>query len=266
MIKVSCVMSTFRRFSCVERSIAFFQAQDTSEKCELIIFNTDTEYPLILSDEISSENIIVINNNTDYLTGEEYNNIGSIRRDALSHASGKYYICWDDDDIFLPWNIRQCLNGIEGSDSFAWKPKKSLFWQKESPIIAENVMEASIISLTEKIKEIGFLPHGGGGEHLSWYLKLQREKKIKIEENSIPAYCFNWRDQGLMRGHKQSGTIDRVDNFSFHKENTKDFATRSLAKFSTEELRRIFDVHISAIKKSLPEKQHLIDLYVRNQQ
>lgn len=265
MKKVSCVMSTFRRFSCVERSIAFFLSQDYKGESELIIFNTDTEYPLSLSQELSLEKIVIINNNTDYISGENYSNIGSIRRDALSHASGEYYICWDDDDIFLPWNIRQCVDGIERNpEMWAWKPKRSMFWQQnKKPELAENVMEASVISLTEKIKEIGFLPHLGGGEHLSWVFKLKDEKKIIVDENSIPGYCFNWHDQGVMRGHKQSGTINREDNFSFHKENTKDFAKKKLRAFPKKELTEIYNAHIEVIKRECSDKKEILQLYIK---
>jgi hypothetical protein len=49
MKKVSCVMTTYRRFTCVERSIACFLSQDY-ENTELIIYNTDDKHPLSLDD------------------------------------------------------------------------------------------------------------------------------------------------------------------------------------------------------------------------
>ena len=59
---VSCVMCTYRRATCVERSIQFFLNQDYQGAKELIIFNTDTEYPLELSEELKGKNITIINN------------------------------------------------------------------------------------------------------------------------------------------------------------------------------------------------------------
>jgi predicted class III extradiol MEMO1 family dioxygenase len=53
MPKVSCVMPTYRRFTCVERSIACFLAQETELETELIICNTDIEHPLELDDTFS---------------------------------------------------------------------------------------------------------------------------------------------------------------------------------------------------------------------
>ena len=126
-ILISCVMCTYRRFTCVERSIQFFLNQDYQGKAELIIYNTDIDYPLELSQELKNKNIRIVNNNTDYLTRQPYNNVGSIRRDSLRHANGGYYICWDDDDIFLPWNIRQCIDGLKKHpEAWSWKPFRSM--------------------------------------------------------------------------------------------------------------------------------------------
>jgi hypothetical protein len=246
-----------------------FLSQDETCEKELIIYNTDTEYPLSLSRELEDKGIVIINNNTNLLNGEDYSNVGDIRRDALLSSKGEYYICWDDDDIFLPWNIRQCLDGISGTNFWAWKPKISLFWQKNKPPkLANNVMEASFISLSSKIKEIGFLPHKGGGEHLSWFQTLSKEKKMKIEDDSIPGYCFNWSDSGIIAGHKQSGSIDRVDNFTFHKENTKDIATRPLSHLSGtwlfDTIRTCTESIIQEFQEngSLDEKRELLEKYI----
>jgi len=266
-MNISCVMTTYGRFECVERSIQFFLNQHTTATTELIIYNTAVRFPLVLGDDFKNiSNIKIINNNTDYLTGTEYNNLGSIRRDAMTHATGTYYICWDDDDIFLPWNIQQCWDGINRhSDYLAWKPVKSMWWAgapDDLPEIAGNVMEASIISHTDTIRNIGYIPHPGGGEHLSWYEYLSKHDKIKIDDDSIPAYCFNWHDQGLMRGHKQSGTINRPDNFQYHKQNTLNFSTRPLQFYPSEKIQAIYNLHLPPILQ-LKSKQHLIDRYIK---
>lgn len=273
---ISCVMCTYRRFTCVERSIQFFLNQDYKGEVELIIYNTDIDYPLELSEQLKNKNIKIINNNTDYLTNKPYNNIGAIRRDSLKHANGKYYICWDDDDIFLPWNIRQCMDGLNRyPEAWSWKPHRSMFWKtNHEPELAGNVMEASIISRLDKILEFGFDPHQGGGEHLAWERAFRENIKMIVDKNSIPAYCFNWADQGEMRGHKQSGTYGKEDNFEHHKKNTKDYAKRPLSIFDNNEIQKIYQSHIKVIKenaeKDLGEKhknyvlkQELIDLYIK---
>jgi len=272
-MKISCVMTTYGRFTCVERSIQFFLNQQTDAETELLIFNTDVDYPLQLGSELEQyTNIRVINNNTDYITQQPYNNVGAIRRDATVHVDGKYYICWDDDDIFMPWNIQQCLDGItKYSDYWAWKPFRSMFWKTgHKPELAGNVMEASIISLLDKIKMLGFDDHQGGGEHLKWVNHLNKNKLIFEDKNSIPAYCFNWSDQGIMRGHKQSGTYGKLDNFEYHKLHTTDHALRPLSIFPSKIIDEIYAAHIETIKNNIgidvghnySIAQELVDKYI----
>jgi hypothetical protein len=268
-------MCTYRRFTCVERSIQFYLNQDYNGETELIVYNTDIEYPLVIDSVLEGNNITIINNNTDFHTGKPYENIGSIRRDSINFANGDYYICWDDDDVFLPWNIRQCVDGMKrNQDIWAWKPFRSMFWKTEHPPeLAGNVMEASILSRLDKIKEYGFDNHQGGGEHLAWERAFRDNKKLRSDKYSIPGYCFNWADQGNIRGHKQSGTYDRQDNFNYHKENTQDYAKRPLNIFDNKQIQEIYTKHIDVIKL-LSEKnleshdnyiihQELIDRYIK---
>lgn len=249
-------MNTYRRFTCVNRSVRFFLEQDANIEKELIIYNTDTEFPIELDDELLKEHITVVNNNTDKLTNLPYTNIGSIRRDSLSYATGTHYICWDDDDIFLPWHIRQSIDRFNcNPEIWAWKPFTSMFWKSNhDPELAWNNMEASILIDLEKLKGIGFLNHQGGGEHLHWINVFNAAKKLYIDKEAIPSYCFNWHDQGEMRGHKQSGTIDRVDNFEYHKANTTDYAKSKINGISDVSL--IYQKHISIIKRNIGKIFH----------
>jgi hypothetical protein len=166
MKKVSCVMTTYRRFTCVERSIALFLEQDYADT-ELIIYNTDVQYPLSLDETFSvhAHKIKIINNNIDFETKKPYTNVGAIRRDVRLFADGDGYITWDDDDIFFPWNIRQCVDGILQSGKSAWKPYKSFMKQLgKPPELYFNNLEASILVKMSVIDAHGFNLHKTGGE------------------------------------------------------------------------------------------------------
>ena len=124
MKKVSFVCTSYRRFHCVRRIVAQYLAQTYPSK-ELIIFNTDEEHPYTMGFE--DESIIVINNGIDYKSGLPYENRGQICRDAVTHATGDYFMLADDDDIYLPWHLQQAVEGIEEIGKDAWKPQKSFF-------------------------------------------------------------------------------------------------------------------------------------------
>jgi hypothetical protein len=210
----------------VQRILAQFEAQTYGDK-ELIIFNTDEEFPYTL--EVEDPNVVVVNNGRNYLTGEPYKNRGEICRDAVTHATGDYFMLADDDDIYLPWHIQQAVEGIEANGKDSWKPERSFFANSAGVHMVMNTLEASVIVKIERIREIGFRSDLTGYEGLSWYTKLRDEGQLN-EHNPeyVPSYCFNWSDPAEIAGHKQSGDINNPDNFENHKRASHDRVTRPL--------------------------------------
>lgn len=260
MKKVSFICTTYRRFTCVNRIIAQFYAQ-TYENKELIIFNTDMDYPMSLGFE--ADDVIVVNNNTDYQTGLPYPNRGQICRDAVTHATGDYFMLADDDDIYLPWHIQQAVDKIEEVGRDAWKPQKSFFRNGSVLELAQNTMEASVIVKMERIREIGFRTDKTGMEGLSWYTRLRDEGQLNENyTNYVPSYCFNWSDPPHIAGHKQSGDINNPNNFEEHKRHSVDAATSPLSK--TYDLSNVYAFYYEFIiknKELFPES--LFDKYVK---
>jgi len=252
MKKVSFICTTYRRFTCVERIIAQFKAQ-TYSNVELIIFNTDVEYPFVKG--IDDDNIVVVNNDIDYFTGLPYTNRGQICRDAVTHATGEYFMLADDDDIYLPWHAQQAVDKIEEVGNDAWKPQKSFFRIGSRLELAQNIMEASVIVKMERIREIGFRTDITGMEGLSWYTQLRDEKQLDENyKDYVPSYCFNWSDPPHIAGHKQSGNIDSPNNFEEHKLRSVDYATRPLEY--NPEFTKIYDSYYEYFrlhKEEFPE-------------
>lgn len=246
--KVSFVCTTFGRFTCVERIVAQYHAQTYPNK-ELIIFNTDEEHPYELG--FDDPTIIIVNNNINYQTACDYENRGQICRDAVTHATGDYFMLADDDDIYLPWHMEQAVNGIKENGKDAWKPEKSFFATQNNLNLVMNTMEASVIVKIERIREIGFRSDITGYEGLSWYTKLRDEKQLdEHNKEYIPSYCFNWGDPAEIAGHKQSGNIGSPNNFENHKLQSNDFAFRPLIKLSNEELIGVYKKYYDFLKEN----------------
>jgi hypothetical protein len=221
MEKVSFVCTTYRRFTCVQRIVNQFYAQSYENK-ELIIYNTDEEYPYELG--FTDSRIVVVNNGKNMLTGEPYKNRGEICRDAIRFASGYYFMLADDDDIYLPWHIKQAVDGIFINQKDAWKPEMSFFASQSELSMAMNTMEASVIVKMNRIRDIGFRSDLTGYEGLSWYSQLRDEGNLdEHNKNYVPSYCFNWSDPQDIAGHKQSGNINDPNNFEQHKLATQDY-------------------------------------------
>lgn len=219
----------------MQRIVAQYHAQTYTNK-ELIIFNTDIEYPYVLG--VDDPTITVVNNGMDYKSGLAYANRGQICRDAVTHATGEYFMLADDDDIYLPWHMQQAVDGIIVLGTEAWKPAKSMFATAERIDFAANIMEASIIVKMDSIRRIGFNEEVTGCEGLSWYDTLRDAKQL--DENNqrfVVSYCFNWGDPPSMKaGHKQSGSIGAENNFENHKRESTDFATGPLMPISHDQL------------------------------
>jgi glycosyltransferase involved in cell wall biosynthesis len=234
MKKVSFVCTTYGRFNCVERIVAQFHTQTYPNK-ELVIFNTDEEHPYELGFE--DDNIIIVNNNINYQTACQYENRGQICRDAVTHATGDYFMLADDDDIYLPWHLQQAVDGIEENGKDAWKPEQSFFATQDNVMLVMNTLEASVIVKINRIREIGFRSDITGYEGLSWYTKLRDERQLdEHNPNYIPSYCFNWSDIAEVAGHKQSGDINNPNNFENHKLASVDYAKRPLERLAKEQI------------------------------
>jgi hypothetical protein len=198
---------------------------------ELIIFNTDEDYPYKLG--FGDPNIIVVNNNINYQTASEYENRGQICRDAITHATGDYFMLGDDDDIYLPWHIQQAVDGIEANGKDAWKPEMSFFANQKEVKMVMNTLEASVIVKMDRIRQIGFRSDLTGYEGLSWYTKLRDENQLdEHNKNYVPSYCFNWSDPHEISGHKQSGDINNPNNFENHKAASQDYV-KGLLKYKS---------------------------------
>lgn len=215
--KVSAVMCSYRRFKCVERAMNCFLSQTYQNK-ELIIYNTDSEFPYMHDEKLSMLGIKIVNNSIDEITNEPYTNVGAIRRDALKHATGDYVVTWDDDDIFLPWFMTQAIDRINETGLPSFKPEQSFFYSGNKLRLVRNTLEASIVADINKVREYGYLLETGK-EGLGWYTKMRDNKELNEHDSYyIPSYCFNWNDgQEMLAPHKQSGNINHPDNFEHHK-------------------------------------------------
>src|SRR5580765_3030703 len=107
------------RFTYLRRLLTCFLRQDHDKKV-LLIYN-NAAVPIQMK---PIDNVILINNHIDKVTGTPYTDVGSIYRDALDHLPNNidYITIMDDDDIFLP-------NHFSISVDFFFNTPSCLVWQ-----------------------------------------------------------------------------------------------------------------------------------------
>ena len=264
MRKVSAIMCTYGRFSFVERQVNNFLNQTYPNK-ELIIYNTDVDSPYVISEYMQTLGVRAINNNTDAETGLPYTNVGAIRRDSLNHATGDFYICFDDDDVHLPWFMQQGVDRMSVTGKPFFKPEMSFFYSGNNLRLVCNTMEASVLCDIEKVREYGFLLETGK-EGLAWYTKARDNKELdEHDKYYIPSYCFDWNSNPTDTfQHRQSGDIDNPDNFDNHKKNCVDRVNgRELQFYNTQQMLEIYQPYINYFElNKLDFQAELYEKYV----
>ena len=226
--KVCAVMCTYGRFDIVRQSITMFLAQDYDRK-KLVIFNT-AETPLVLSDSLSKRGDVEVVNQGAQINGEPFTCLGDVRNSSLAHAEGDLYICWDDDDLFMPWHITQCVEHYlkTPDDVQAWKPDISYISTDGGASfkgVMGNSMEASFVVDMGNVKRLGFSTKRSGAEHVDggW---LSQSKVSDGDVSPFESYGYVWGDERA--AHKTSGHIDQEGNFGTHKTNSVDFGEQPL--------------------------------------
>jgi hypothetical protein len=226
---LSCVCCTYGRFTLLRRSVAFWLYQDYEPK-ELVIFNT-APVPLELDAALQRHGGIRVVNQTGHSeSGAPFASLGEVRASALGHARGDVYVCWDDDDMFLPWHLSQGMRELDACGRSAWMPAQSYASMDggRTYALGRNSFEASVLVRMGALRRYGFDTSGrSGAEHLPWRQGLVRDGELSEECDVAPfeSYAYIWGDPG----HKTSGTIDLPDNFAVHQRESADFGHGALS-------------------------------------
>jgi hypothetical protein len=233
-------MCTYGRFETVRQSATFWKYQDYDNK-ELIIYNT-AKVPIELDEPLKEYNIRVINQSTETATGAPYSSLGKIREDSLEYAKGDIYICWDDDDFFLPWHMSRGIEKLIECGRPAWMPGRS-YWSPDGGKTfehARNSMEAAVLIYIDKLKEFGF-SYENGLEHLPWRRGMIDTAELDENVDVFPyeSYAYVWGSD--LAPHKTSGNINSPNNFDEHKKGSDDFGEgKKLTFVSSEKIEEYF--------------------------
>jgi|15BtaG_2_1085339.scaffolds.fasta_scaffold01388_10 glycosyltransferase involved in cell wall biosynthesis len=189
--KVVCFCCTKGRFEILRKSISFFLAQDYENK-ELVIMNNH-EVPLVLSEELQSENITVVNKGAS--TSIEH--FVDMMNEVLQTLEGDFIApAWDDDDVFLPWHISSLVKLFTPvTQAVRTTPNYHFYCKDGKPSInmLGCICEPTHLARMDFIKEHGIR----GAEsnimhwHASWLYKLTEETIVRGDDTDT-AYVLVW--------------------------------------------------------------------------
>ena len=179
-MKVSCLMSTYGRLRCVRDSLACFLDQDWPDR-ELIILNN---HPMPI---VFWHPLVRVFNEPKYPT------LGHCRNRLLDLAQGDCIRTWDDDDLYLPWSIRQGAESIGNAPAF--RPARS--WQATGDpptewAIYANTFEAAMLIRTDVMRRCGY-KEVAGDEHEPIHQEIEKAGGLKqIEFGCATGYAYRW--------------------------------------------------------------------------
>lgn len=179
-MKVLVICATYGRLPFLGRVLASFLSQDYKDK-ELLFINDDKNVTLTCN----IENVHCININTKLTLGAK-RNIG------VAFDDYDLYMCYDDDDIFLPNRITHHV------DIHYTNPDIYFYWNKSAYTTYDNEFKIGICSPTassfkkEGWKEIGGYSNITKGEDIDFFNRINRKKVIN--DVSLIDYVYNWSD------------------------------------------------------------------------
>jgi hypothetical protein len=116
-MKIDCLMGTHGRYSLASEALACFLQQSALSQATLLIYN---QHPVPM--RCQHPRVRVVN---------EAPPAGSLRyirhrMHELATPDAELIHWWDDDDLYLPWHLEDCLNHI--GNNVAWQPASSWIW------------------------------------------------------------------------------------------------------------------------------------------
>ena len=199
MVKIDCLMGTYGRYSLVREALTCFLEQSATSQASLLIYN---QHPVPLS--FDHPRVRVVNE-----TPPE----GSLRfirhrMLQLSDPSAEFIHWWDDDDLYLPWHLEDCLMHI--ADNVAWKPASS--WLSERNVkfsLHSNRFEGSWLFRSDYLRSASLATHPTYADHP---VTLQTEEMGDLATTELggrTSYIYRW-DTGTqhLSGYGGSGGED----------------------------------------------------------
>lgn len=210
---VTCVCPTYGRFEALRLSISFFLLQDYPYKHMLIL--NDAPVPIT-----TPFPFIEVINREEWIP-----TLGRKRQALLLLAKSSVLAHWDDDDVYLPWHLSQCVNRLRDSGKGFVKPRRSLFLtgignhsSLRGPMA--NNFEGSIVFRKEAAIRYGGYTPDASGQTMPMLNKAGKAKDYeKFDPEPGPSYIYRWAE-GLFHisgGGNEEGSSEkfRQRNYDF---------------------------------------------------
>lgn len=208
---VCLITATHGRHKCVERIVRFVLDQDYQGKIYHLIYNNAC-ISQRLNKNLPEDKFILVNNCHNKITGQRYENLGQIYRDAITFIpeDAEVVNMMDDDDIFLPAHVSSGINGLLKGGKTAYKPDQSYYRDRGNFVKMVNTFEPSIFVRKDHILKYGFADNTTE-QHLQWVHPLIESGEIFCDPDGESTLIYDWSQE--IPTYKTSGDFHNPKNF-----------------------------------------------------
>jgi hypothetical protein len=180
--KVDCLMGTYGRYSLVCESLACFLQQSRLVDATLLIYN---QHPVPLS--FDHPRVRVVNETPPAQPLRDIRH----RMIELADPSAEFIHFWDDDDLYLPWHLEDCLNKV--GEAVAWKPATSWMSYDNSTFFRQaNRFEGSWIFRADYLRAAPLDTHPGYTDHPVYLQTVDRGGPATTDLGGRTSYIYRW--------------------------------------------------------------------------
>jgi hypothetical protein len=181
-MKIDCLMGTYGRHSLVCEALACFLQQSAISQATLLIYN---QHPVPLS--FDHPKVRVVNEAFPAAPLRHIKN----RMLGLADPSADLIHWWDDDDLYLPWHLEDCLDHI--GTNVAWKPAFS--WMSLANVTYSreaNLFEGSWVFRADYLQAAPLDTHPDYIEHPVFLQTLEAGKLATTDLGGCTSYIYRW--------------------------------------------------------------------------
>jgi hypothetical protein len=240
---VCLITATCGRHFAIERVVRFFIDQDYNGNHSLLIYNnSEIEQQLANLQLPANKRIVVISNSKDLQTGEKYQTLGAIYRDALTFVPENVDVVnhADDDDFYLPYHVSEGVKGYmeaRRQKKKAYKPEHSFYRDVNGVHKAYNTLEPSIFVSLEHLKEYGYGDETSA-QHMQWIRPLAERDEILVDPLGRPTFIYTWLgEDGVF---KTSGAADNPNNFQNYRNYSQRHGDKIITPISAEDAKQYY--------------------------
>jgi hypothetical protein len=244
-MKIDCLMGTYGRHALASEALACFLQQSITTGATLLVYN---QHPVAL--RFDHPRVRIVNE----IPPE--GSLRFIRRRMLDLADPDADLIhfWDDDDLYLPWHLEDCLANIKAS--VAWKPRSCWMSMGGTEFSRhENTFEGSWVFRAKYLKAAPIDTHPTYTDHPVYRQTSEAGLLAETELGVATSYIYRWGN-GSEHVSAYSGKLDEDNqkhNIGLWRARSTD--VRPDGRLAPADLSRCWQAYLDGTKRLLSESE-----------